>query len=123
MGSDVLKHVLTGSIPHLAKARESRALDLLELDLGRREELKVLRNVSLSSGVGREIQAPLMVKRGDRAVVLAVHHPLTPRFVADEDLNELKEFGPVPVLPVDELVVSRNLPAASSRVLEALGLE
>ena len=44
----------------------------------------------------------------------------TPDFSACQELNELKESQIVPVLLLDELVVRRNLPHATSSVLDML---
>lgn len=123
MGADLLQHVLTGHVPSLTKQREERALDLLEADLSRRAELSVTRGATVTSAGMPEMQVPLLVERGDKRIVVGIHHPLTPMYLADPNLNELAEFGvDTSVVAVDELVVLRNLPTAARRVLEALRL-
>lgn len=122
MGADLLNHVVTGSVPILTKQREVGALNLLESDLSRRADLHVTREAVLSLSGFPETQVPLLVERNDKKIVVGIHHPLTPKYLSDPNLRELAEFGlEVSVVAIDELVVLRNLPTASRRVLEALG--
>jgi hypothetical protein len=47
---------------------------------------------------------------------------LTPDDPPDEALRELKEFSTtIPVLLLDELVVRRNLPSATSKLIQKIG--
>jgi len=47
---------------------------------------------------------------------------LTPQYSSKEAVRELMEFSSIPVLPVDELLIRRNLPWATSNLLEKFGL-
>jgi hypothetical protein len=54
-------------------------------------------------------------------VAIGLHGPLTPDTLDDAALTQLKEFSlAVPVDAVDELVVRRNLPAATALLLARL---
>ena len=54
--------------------------------------------------------------------VLGLRNPLTPDEPADDSLRELRDLSTtVPVYLVDELVVRKNLPAATREVLAYLG--
>jgi hypothetical protein len=53
--------------------------------------------------------------------MIGVHGPLTPDHPADAGLRDAKEFGAsVPVLLADEIVIARNLPWASQRIITSL---
>ena len=50
-----------------------------------------------------------------------MHAPLTPGYAADEALRDAAEHSaPTPVHLVDEILVSQNLPLASSEILTAV---
>jgi hypothetical protein len=67
------------------------------------------------------VDAPILVRFGGKCLIVGVHGPLTPDHAADVRLREVKEFSiEVPVLLIDELVISRNLPHASRQVLQAI---
>jgi hypothetical protein len=57
----------------------------------------------------------------ERVLIIGIHGPLTPDYVADPGLREAKEFGAaVPVRLVDEIVISQSLPRATQQVIDAL---
>ena len=67
--------------------------------------------------------APIFATRKDGTkVVIGLHGPLTPDEPPNTGLRELKEYSAaLPVVLVDELVVRRNLPAATSDLIDKLG--
>ncbi len=124
VGSSLLRFALWGKRPTLEAARLERSTDLLlqdlqrhgidGLNLGRRQTLTV-------PGVGR-VMAPILASRASgEQYVIGLHSPLTPDEPSDDGLRELKEFSAVPVILVDELVVRRNLPAATATLLDRIG--
>ena len=48
-----------------------------------------------------------------------MHGPLTLDLAPTQELHDAKEFG-VPVMLVDDMVISRNLPFATSEVIKRL---
>jgi hypothetical protein len=71
-------------------------------------------------GIGT-IEAPILATTPSRQVIVGIHGPLTPDHPTDEVLQTANEFSiSTPVLLVDEIVISRNLPHASRQVIEAL---
>jgi hypothetical protein len=40
----------------------------------------------------------------------------------EHELEEVRDFSAVPLVTVDELLVRRNLPRASAKILSAFGL-
>jgi hypothetical protein len=98
---------------------------LLFQDLDRHglEGLMLARNASVSvAGLGDIVTPILATTRSGRQFAIGLHGPLTPDMPPDEELHQLKEFSlSVPVVLIDELVVRRNLPAATSALLDKLG--
>ncbi len=74
-------------------------------------------------GLG-SVAAPILVydQRGSQRVV-AVTHPLVPGSAPNEALENVMEYTTIPVVLVSELLVRRNLPAATRAVLATLGYE
>jgi hypothetical protein len=64
----------------------------------------------------------LATNSSNERFVIGIHGPLTPDEPADPGLRELKEFSAAtPVILVDELVIRRNLPAATATLIDRLG--
>lgn len=126
LGASLLRFLIYGSYPTLDSRRLAASTDLLFEDLCRHhlENLTILRSHSMTiSGFGN-IVAPIYVKRSSGAeFLIGLYGPLTPHDPSEQRLKELGEFCPtIPVLLCDELVVRRNLPAATSRLIQQLGL-
>ena len=72
-------------------------------------------------GIG-PVEAPILARSNGRAYIIGVYGPLTPDTASDEALRDAKEFGSVvPVILVDDIMISRNLPRASQQVMEHIG--
>ena len=125
IGASLLRYVLYGTPPTLDQARIERSTDILFQDLERQglDAVTLGRNISMPvPGLGSPV-APILVSKSDKEhFVVGLHNPLTPDQPSDPVLSELKEYTAIPVTLVDELVVRRNLPSATTEVLEWLGL-
>lgn len=125
VGASLLRFVLRGTTPTLDAGRLGRSTELLFQDLQRQgvDGLTLERNGRLSiPGLG-EIIAPIFASNRRGKFVVGLHGPLTPDEPPDRALRDLKEFSAtVPVILVDELVVRRNLPSATARLLERMGV-
>jgi len=123
LGASLLRFLLRGDAPILNATRMESSTQTLFEDLQRQglAHVTIERNKTIDvPGLG-SIEAPIVITStsGTRTVV-ALHGPLTPDFLANSALNDLKEFGTgTPMIPIDELVVRRNLPAATGRILSA----
>lgn len=118
VGASLMRYLLYGEPPVLDGRRQELAVDKLFLDLQSRglEGVRLERNVEVQvDGVG-SVVAPILATRDDRQWIFAVHGPLTPQLAPTPALGEAKDFGSVPVLLVDDMVVARNLPYASQLV-------
>lgn len=125
IGASLLRFLIRGERPTLDSARLAASTQLLFEDLRRQglDGITLERDRSLAvQGIG-SVTAPILIRRDDGSeFIVGVHGPLTPDDPADEALRDLKEFGPsIPVLLRDELVVRRNLPAATSELIAYIG--
>jgi hypothetical protein len=124
VGASLLRFALTSAPPKLNPERLSRSTDLLFEDLERQglagvqlERGKVI----VAPGLGN-VQAPILAtnKLGAQYVI-GLHGPLTPDDPPDDSLLQLKEYSTaMTVILVDELVVRRNLPRATSDLIRQI---
>ena len=124
LGASLLRFLLTGVVPTPNTARLERSTQLLFEDLQRQglSGHTVERNASIPiAGLGNVV-APICVTNSNGSqIVIGLHGPLTPDHAPTDDLRELKEFGlGTPVILIDELIVRRNLPSATSAILDQL---
>lgn len=124
IGASLLRFVLLGEAPALSPERLDRSTELLYQDLERHgiDGLTLDRNSGITVPGLAGVVVPILAKlRKGGQVAIGLHNPLTPGTSSDDGLNQLKEFSlAVPVVLVDELVVRRNLPSATSSLLERL---
>ncbi len=124
VGASLLRFILHGEIPAVTPERLERSTDLLFHDLERQgvEGLTLTRNAMVSVPGLPNATAPILaVTSTGRQVVIGLHGPLTPDTFDDATLIQLKEFSlSIPIEPVDELVVRRNLPSATTKLLSKL---
>lgn len=123
--ADLLKLALTGVEPRLSDSRSTRATTLLVEDVRRQagDDLTVTTDATLEvAGIGT-VEVPIIASdtRGRKAVV-AVTHSLTPHAPSNDGVEQLAEFGAIPVLYISELMIRRNLPMATREVLGNFGL-
>ena len=125
VGASLLRFALLGTAPTLDERRLERSTDLLFQDLQRHgiEGLSLERNKALAIPGLEGLVAPILATKLDGTqFVVGLHGPLTPGEFSDDGLRQLKEFSmAVPVIPVDELVVRRNLPSATATLLDRIG--
>ena len=125
VGASLLRYVLYDTAPALDAARIERSTDILFQDLERQgiDAVTFGRSIPMSiPGLGSTV-APILMSKGDKEqFVVGLHNPLTSNQPSDPRLGEVQEYATVPVILVDELVVRRNLPSATTEVLRRLGL-
>lgn len=126
LGASLLRFLIHGTYPVLDPARLASSTDLLFEDFHRHnlEGLTILRNHTLDvDGIGK-VTAPIHVSKANDGseFVIGLHGPLTPDEPPDDALRNLKEFATsMTVLLCDELVVRRNLPSATSGLINRIG--
>lgn len=123
LGASLLSFVLKGTKPTIDPKRIESSCDLLFEDLRRQgvESLKIERNSSVNIPGYGDILVPILAKRKDGTqFVIGLHGPLTPDAAENEKLNIIKDYSVFPVLLVDELIIRRNLPFATSSLLNKL---
>jgi hypothetical protein len=124
VGASLLRFILHNEVPAVSPDRLERSTELLFNDLERQgvEGLMLARNASVSVPGLPDVVAPILATTaaGSR-LVIGLHGPLTPDTFDDDGLTQLKELSlTLPVQPVDELVVRRNLPSATALLLMKL---
>ena len=124
VGASLLRFILDGGVPAVSPDRLDRSTELLFRDLERQNVtgLKLARNAPVSiPGLPIAVAPILATTPSDRKVVIGLHGPLTPGTLDNPELMRLKEFpSAVSVETIDELVVRRNLPAATDLLLKKL---
>jgi len=125
LGASLLRFLVHGSYPALDSGRLAASVDLLFEDLRRHnlEGVTITRNHLMTLPGFGSVIAPIYVKQvSGSELIIGLHGPLTPDDPPDTTLREVKEFcASIPVLLVDEMVVRRNLPAATSRLISQIG--
>jgi len=126
VAASLLRSALYGGPPVFTDYRLDQAADMLYWALRLRgvEGVSFERSAEVSDpGVGRAV-SPIVAKTADGKVhAICVSPPLTPDHVLDPGLADLKEFSvAVPVLPMNELLIRRNLPGATDDVVRWLGV-
>jgi len=125
LGASLLRFLLDGTSPALDESRLNGAIDLLFEDLQRHglNNATMERNGIVGvEGIG-DVTAPILVRRntGD-SLIVGLHNPLTPDEPHDDQLRDVKEYAAsCPVLLVDEILVRRNLPRATTHVMSRIG--
>lgn len=124
VGASLLRYALSGAEPTVDSKRLERSTDLLFHDLERQgiSGLTVRRNRRIVLEGFPPVTAPISVERQDGLKFLvALHGPLTPDLAPNAAIADLAEYSTaLTVLLEDEIVVRRNLPAATRHLLERL---
>ena len=121
LGASLLRFLIHGRYPTLDPGRLASSTALLFEDLCRQDlkgvTVEMNRLVTLP-GFGT-VTAPIYVKRADGSeFIIGLHGPLTPGTPPDAALGRVRESCPsVRVLLYDDIVVRRNLPAATTRLI------
>lgn len=124
LAASLLRYLLDGVPPVIDEVRFRRSTDLLFEDLSRQSlpGVTLSRDARVRAPGLPEIVAPILAKTAAGGqTVIGLHGPLTPDEPPDDALREFKECSTtIPVVLVDELVVRRNLPSATSDLIERL---
>ena len=124
VGAALLRHVLTGEPMNLPSNRVEQALDRLYYDLRRSNDSAITLGRSVAytiPGLGT-VTAPILISGKGQQIIIDVNRPLCSDVPTQDALLDVREFSATPLVTVDELIVRRNLPRASAKVLSAFGL-
>ncbi|MBF4562684.1 DEAD/DEAH box helicase [Microbacterium sp. VKM Ac-2870] len=122
IGAALLRYVLDGISPVLNEARMNQSIDKLLADLQSRDitGIEFLKNEPvLIPGIG-SVTAPILARGNGTDRIFYIQSPLTRDTPPTQELWDAKELGGVPIHPIDDIVVTRNLPVASQQVLRWL---
>ena len=125
VGAELLKYLLTGAHPEFNRARMNSSSTLLYNDLQRQSAggIEFGMEVALPVG-GKTLIAPILAEttRGQKFII-ALSGPLTPDYPSDPKFSDLQVHGGgVSLIVENELLVRRNLPAASQSVFQKIAL-
>lgn len=120
VGASLLQYVLDGTTPALAPDRLEQSLDKLLADLTSREMdgVTFLKNHQVSVDGFGNVNVPLVVWSQKGETAFYIQSPLTSDLPTTERLYQAREFAGLRAYPIDDLIVARNLPAASQIVLD-----
>jgi len=125
VGASLLRFLISDKYPTMDAVRLSVSTEMLFEDLHRQnlEGLTIERNHSLELPGFGTVTVPIYVKRADGSeYIIGLHGPLTPDDPPNPVLRDIKEFCPsIPVYLFDEMVIRRNLPAATSHLISQIG--
>lgn len=125
VGSSLLRFLLTGQAPSVPPERLRRSTDLLYNDLKRQGISGLLLErdrVVPGRGSGAGAVAPILVTtRSGGQLAIGLHGPLTPNEPPNDDFRRFMEpSSPVRGLLEDELVVRRNLPSVTDKIIKEI---
>ncbi len=126
LGASLLRYLIFGSDPTMDGGRLEDSTNLLFEDLCRQG----LEGVTLKADCGMDlpilgpVTIPIYVKRANGTeLFVGLCEPLTRDTPADAVLRDVRQSCPtIPVVLCDEILVSRNLPAATNHILEEIGM-
>ena len=123
LGAILLRYLLEGGEPFIDTKRLDGIVNLLYEDLCRQDQadLTIERNVALEVAEIGNVEVPILITNSSGAqLVVAAHGGLTPDYAPTPELRELSEYSLTPVHLVDEILIRRNLPTATRRVLDLI---
>lgn len=121
VGSVLLRYLLAGVLPIWDPQRIEASRDTLFNDLKRQslETITITRNADINIPGYGHVRAPVLVQKDGMKRIIDVSGPLTPNTPADSVLRKIIDYSPVSIKTVEELVVRRNLPRATSELLDS----
>jgi len=125
LAASLLRFIISGEPPSINENRLEQSTEMLFQDLNRQglDNIKLERNKTISVSGLQEVKAPIYLTRksDNTSFVVFLHNPLTPGYAPTEELRDLTEYNiSIPIIPVDELVVRRNLPAVTSDLIHRI---
>jgi len=124
LGASLLRFVLNNAAPTLNPDRVARSTNLLFEDLDRQDiqGLTLERDKKiLVPGLGEVVVPILVTKASGVQFAIGLHGPLTSSEPTDVNLKDIMEYATsLTVHLEDELVVRRNLPFATQKLIENL---
>ena len=125
LGASLLEFLIDGRYPGLDSARIESSTDLLFEDLCRQalEGVSIERSHPMVLPGFGALTAPILLQQdGTRSgVIIGIHGPLTPNHASNSVLGDYMSSNcAVPLTLVDEMLIRRNLPAATAWVISQL---
>jgi ATP-dependent helicase YprA (DUF1998 family) len=125
VGAALLEYLLHNHGPIWNKARLDASREILYQDLLRRSQpgVEITRNKTVNLNESMKILAPISIEMsGILKAIVDVSGALTPTLPAEPALADVIDYSVVPIYPIEELKVRRNLPSATNDIWDRLGL-
>jgi ATP-dependent helicase YprA (DUF1998 family) len=124
LGASLLRHLMgIDEDVILPLKRTSNAAEKLIADLIQTENCGATftLNAAISlTGIG-ELNVPILATLNGKNIIIGISGPLTPGHTTDPHLTEAANFqAEIPVVLVDEIQITKNLPAATVGILQKL---
>ncbi|WP_413670136.1 DEAD/DEAH box helicase [Mucilaginibacter sp. Mucisp86] len=121
VGIDLIKFILTGSLPALDDRRIQRATADLFEDLQRNNLGDIVLTTKLPGSENDNMDMIFAVNEEEKEFVISVSNPLIPTVPLSVTVQALiNENSGITVLPIDEYLVRNNLPSATQWVLQKI---
>ena len=123
VGAQLLRYLIDGQLVDFSPGRLASSTALLRNDLERQcvDSTRFELNAPLQTD-GTTVTAPILATTADdRRFIITLSAPLTPHHPADTSIAVLESTKGLPIIVENELVVRGNLPAATRRIMTALG--
>ena len=125
VGTELLNYLVTGEQPHFDADRLSNSTKLLYHDLQRQmtEGIDLEFDASVDTEYG-SLTAPILAKTSTgQKFIIALSSPLTTNHLVDPALAKYcADGGSIPVIIENELIVRGNLPTATRKIRQKIGL-
>ena len=125
VGTELLDYLVTGEQPRFDADRLSNSTKLLYNDLKRQttEGIELELGASVDTGYG-SLTAPILAKTATgQKFIIALSGPLTTNHLVDPALAKFRAAGgSIPVIIENELIVRGNLPTATRKIRQKIGL-
>ncbi len=125
IAASLLRYLLHGDIPTLNRARIEHSVELLFNDLERQNALGVefKHNATvIVPGLGKVTAPILAIRDNGLQTIIDVSGSLTPKHSSNPVLLDAAEVAATHVHLVDELLILKNLPWATSNLLKTFGV-
>lgn len=124
VGAELLQYLIHNKEPRINSDRESLLTEQLFKDIARQEleDITVRKEVPIEvPGIG-QVTAPILITtKNSRRMIVGLCHSLTQEHFSNPRLNEIHEnSGDTEVFPANEILVRRNLPAITSKIIDEL---
>ena len=122
VGAELLQYLIHNKEPRINSVREDLLTERLFKDIARQEGITVCKEMPIEvPGIGQVTVPILITTENNRRMIVGLCHSLTPEYFSNPRLNEICEnSGDIKFFHANEILVRRNLPAITSKIIDEL---